>query len=58
MLTLAVLVVWIFHGVLGRGVFTPPPPQVFADILKTAARSAAIFGTPYATSFPHRLSKF
>ena len=28
LLTLAVLVVGIFHGVRGAGVFTPPPPRV------------------------------
>ena len=40
------------------GVKPPPTLRFFADSEKTAARSAAIFGTPYPTSFPHILQKF
>ena len=32
------------------------PLRFFADISKTAARSAAVFGILYSTSFPHRLA--
>ena len=31
------------------------PLRFFPDCPKTAARSAAVFGTPYYTSFPHML---
>ena len=31
------------------------PLRFFPDCPKTAARSAAVFGTPYHTSFPHML---
>ena len=37
---LAVLVVWIFHGVLG-GVFTPPTPSNSAPELRSDMRQAA-----------------
>ena len=34
------------------GVWTPPI-RFFADSAKTASRSAAVFGTPFHTSFSH-----
>ena len=42
---------------LGGGCLNTPH-KVFVNRLKTAARSAAVFGTPYHTSFPHMLCKF
>ena len=43
----------------GGGAFLRPPQlRFFADISKTAERSAAVFRKPYPTSFLHRLSKF
>ena len=41
----------------GEGHFDHPL-QFFADSAKTAARSAAVFGTPYLASFPHLIWKF
>ena len=41
----------------GRGCLNTPV-SFFADILKTTARSAAVFGTPVHASFPHILQKF
>ena len=40
-----------------RGVFGTPF-QFFADSAKTAARSAAVFGVPFNTSFSHIVYKF
>ena len=34
------------------------PHEFFVNNLKTAARSASVFATPYHTSFSHRLWKF
>ena len=46
----------IFNPRRAGGVFEHPPPlRFFADISKTAARSAAVFGTPVRASFPHML---
>ena len=39
----------------GRGGGVDQPPRFFADILKTAARSANVFDTPYHTSILHML---
>ena len=44
-----------------RKVCSHPRARVFGffvNSLKTAARSAAVFGTPYHTSVPHMLCKF
>ena len=41
----------------GGGVFEHPAMRFFVNSLKTAARSSAVFGTPYHTSFPHMLCK-
>ena len=39
------------------GAFRRPPLRFFRDSEKTAARSAAKFGTPYLASVPHIVCK-
>ena len=41
----------------GGGRLNAPPFRFFRDSEKTAARSAAKFGTPYLASVPHILCK-
>ena len=55
LLTRAVLVVWIFHGVLGGGGFLQPPSNS-APVLRSETRQAAFEGS--SKSITNVLSQF